>query len=127
MKKHAFAAAFALIGVGIGCSFMVEHGFTPIIYGLCGGAFVGYIVAGLVSAKSTLLQQNFQKLGNLRGRTLDEITAAVGMYSEFKICTITDRNNESGALYTWKEAEYSITLLFGADKLCVGVSKESRS
>jgi len=129
MNKHSFAIAFALIGAGIGgyISSVSESGsFLPVIYGLCGGAFIGYFISGLMSAKSTLLQQNFQKLGDLRGKTIDEITSVVGSYSEFKPCTITDRNNEQGKFYIWTEDRYSITLLFGADGKCIGVNNESR-
>lgn len=129
MNKHSFAISFALIGAGIGgyISSVGESGsFLPVIYGLCGGAFIGYFISGLMSAKSTLLQQNFQKLGDLRGKTIDEITSVVGAYSEFKPCTITDRNNEQGKFYIWTEDRYSITLLFGADGKCIGVNNESR-
>ena len=129
MNKHSFAIAFAIIGAGIGgyISSVSESGsFLPVIYGLCGGAFIGYFISGLMSAKSTILQQNFQKLGDLRGKTVDEITSVVGSYSEFKPCTITDRNNEQGKFYIWTEDRYSITLLFGADGKCIGVNNESR-
>lgn len=129
MNKHSFAVAFALIGVGIGGYIVAESetgSFLPIIYGLCAGTFIGYFVSGLVSAKSSLLQQNFQKLGDLRGKTIDDITSFVGMYSGFKPCTITDRDNEQGMFYTWVENNYSITLLFGADGKCIGVNNESK-
>ena len=129
MNKHSFAIAFALIGAGIGGYIAAESetgSFLPVIYGLCSGAFIGYFISGLMPAKSTILQQNFQKLGDLRGKTIDEITASVGMYSEFKPCTITDRNNEQGMFYIWTEDRYSITLLFGADGKCIGVNNESR-
>lgn len=127
MKKHSLAIAFALIGAGVGGFFSAENGsFLPVIYGLCGGCFVGYFVAGMLDAKSTLLQKDFKKLGDLRGLTIDEIVSAVGQYTSQKPVTITDRDNEQGVIYTWTEPKYEISLLFGSDNLCIGVNSETR-
>lgn len=127
MKKHSIAIAFALIGAGIGGFFSAESGsFLPVIYGLCGGCFIGYFVAGLLDAKSTLLQKDFKKLGDLRGLTIEEIVAAVGQYTSQKPVQITDRNNEQGVIYTWTEPKYEISLLFGSDNRCIGVNSETR-
>lgn len=128
MRKHAFALAFGIIGAGI-MGYINAGSDTFLLkaaMGLCFGIFIGYFVAGLFQAKSVLLQQDFQKLGNLRGLKLDEIIAAVGNYKSFQQCTITDRNNEQGYFYTWSEDWYSITLLFGADKVCIGVHSETK-
>ncbi len=126
MTKNAYAAAFALVGAGVGGFISAENGsLVPVIIGLCAGCFVGYFVAGLVDAKSSLLQKGFKKLGDLRGLPLEEIEAEVGAPAEFKVCNITDRN-ETGTLYTWREAHYEITLLFGADGRCIGVNNETR-
>lgn len=127
MRKRAFALGFGVIGAGI-MGYINADSETFLLkaaMGLCFGIFIGYFVAGLFQAKSVLLQQNFQRLGNLRGRTLGEIIAAVGDYKSFQQCTITDRINEQGYFYTWCEDYYSITLLFGADKVCIGVNKET--
>lgn len=127
MKKHSIAIAFALIGAGIGGFFSAESGsFLPVIYGLCGGCFIGCFVAGLLDAKSTLLQKDFKKLGDLRGLTIEEIVAAVGQYTSQKPVQITDRNNEQGVIYTWTEPKYEISLLFGSDNRCIGVNSETR-
>lgn len=127
MNKHSFAVAFALIGLGIGGYIAAESetgGIEPIIYGLCLGCFVGYLFAGLLSVKSDILQKKFQELGDVRGKSLEEITSVVGNYTSFQTCTITDRNNEKGMFYTWTENRYSVTLLFGADGKCIGVNNE---
>ena len=127
MNKHSYAVSFALIGAGIGGWLSADSGsLVPVIVGLCLGTFVGYFIAGLVGAKSTILQQNFQKLGDLRGRSIDDITNAVGSYTSRQACHITDRNNEAGTIYTWTEAKYEISLLFGSDNLCIGVKSETR-
>lgn len=127
MKKHSIAVAFALIGAGVGGFLSAENGnLLPIIYGLCGGCFVGYFVAGLLDAKSTLLQKDFKKLGDLRGLTIEEIVSAVGQYTSQKPVRITDRDNEQGVIYTWTEPKYEISLLFGSDNRCIGVNSETR-
>lgn len=129
MNKHGFAIAFAIIGSGVGGFIMAEsegHSFIPVIIGLCLGAFVGYFFTGLRQAKGNILQQNFQKLGDLRGKQLSEIESKVGTHNSFKSCTITDRNNAPGYLYTWLENNYSITLLFDADNNCIGVNSETK-
>ena len=128
MNKHSYAAAFALIGAGIGGYIAAESksgNFLPVIYGLCIGCFLGYFFAGLISAKSNILQRSFQKLGDVRGKQLEDIVSAVGDYTSSQPCNITDRNNEQGMFYTWMEDRYSVTLLFGADSKCIGVHKET--
>lgn len=129
MNKHSYAAAFALIGAGIGGYFAAESengSFLPVIYGLCIGCFIGYFFAGLLSAKSNLLQKGFQELGDIRGMKLEDIVSAVGNYSSSQPCKIIDRDNEQGMFYTWTEDRYSVTLLFGADGKCIGVHNETR-
>lgn len=128
MRKNAFALAFALIGLGIALwlnSDSPEINWLMLAGFVCGGIFVGYFIAGLIGAKSTILQQNFKSLGDLRGKSLDEITSAVGAYSNYQSTVISDRNNAPGHLYTWYENQYSITLLFDADNNCVGVTNET--
>ena len=127
MNKHGLALAFGLIGAGI--MGYINAGSDMFLLksaiGLGFGMVIGYFVAGLIKAKSTMLQQDFKKLGNLRGRSLDEIVNAVGTYKSFQSCTITDRDNAPGYLYTWTEDFYSITLLFDAEKICIGVNSET--
>lgn len=127
-NKNAYAFGFALIGAGVG-GYLGAGTDNILVYvgmGLCFGCFIGYFFAGLKGAKSVLLQHDFQKLGDLRGMSIDEIVSSVGDYQSFKQCTITDRNNEQGKQYTWVQDNYSITLLFGADEKCIGVSNETK-
>ncbi len=120
--KAYYALCGALIGAGIG--YLIHHSFTAILIGLALGVFLGYIVCGIVGMRPTALQRNFAKLGKLRGKTLGEITAVVGPYSMMKRCVITDRDNARGFFFTWTEGKYSIELLFDADNVCIGVTKE---
>lgn len=127
MKKHSLAIAFALIGAGVGGYFAAENGSAlPVIIGLCGGCFIGYFFAGLTDAKSTLLQKDFKKLGDVRGLTIEDIVASVGEYTAQRPCHITDRDNEQGVIYTWSAPKYEVSLLFGSDGRCIGVNNERR-
>ncbi len=124
VRKHVYALAFATIGLGISCLFFDGLSYLPLIYGLCGGLFAGYFFAGLLGAKSKLLQKDFQKLGDVRGMSIEEICSEVGMYSSSAKCNISDRENEVGKLYTWTQNHYQISLLFDADGKCLGVTNE---
>lgn len=128
MRKNAYAFGFALIGLGIALwlnSDSPEINWLMLAGFVCGGIFIGYFVAGLVGAKSTILQQNFKSLGDLRGKSYDEIAGSVGSHTNYQSTKITDRDNAPGHLYTWVENQYAITLLFDADNNCIGVTNET--
>lgn len=125
MKKHSMAIGFALIGLGV-AGFATGFSTVGIICGLGLGAFIGYFVAGLTSAKGNLLQQDFIAMGNLAGKTLDEIKAKVGEPNAINACTVAD-TGKPGSLCTWTSAPYSITLLFDENNICLGVNKEIRA
>lgn len=125
MNKHSMAIAFALIGLGI-AGFATEFSMMGIICGLGFGAFIGYFVAGLVSAKGNLLQKDFIAMGNLAGKTLDEIKAKVGEPNAIDACTVAN-TGKPGSLCTWSSSPYSITLLFDENNICLGVNKEIRA
>ncbi len=120
--KHSLAAAGAIIGAGVAA--LIEPGILQLIIGMCAGCFVGYFIAGLITARQTLLQQDFVKLGVLKGRTLKEIVDAVGPYCESQATTITDMDNQPGRLYTWRARRYMIVLLFDMNNVCLGVTRE---
>ena len=119
------AIGFALIGLGI-AGFATGFSIVGIICGLGIGAFIGYFVAGLTSAKGNLLQQDFISMGNLAGKTLDEIKAKVGEPNAINACTVAD-TGKPGSLCTWTSSPYSITLLFDENNICLGVNKEIRA
>jgi hypothetical protein len=87
------------------------------------GAFIGIVINSSQKAKGTLLQQDFIKMGNLVGLSLDEIKRRVGEPSGMTACTVA-ATGRSGALYTWAQYPYSITLLFDENNKCLGVNKE---
>ncbi len=120
--KHIFGFAGAVVGIAVGL--LISFSLSAALLGFSIGLIGGYFVAGLITARQTLLQQDFASLGTLRGRTLNEIIAAVGPYREMTSCTISDRDNAPGFLYTWRERNYLIVLLFDADNICLGVTRE---
>ena len=125
MRKHLMALSFALIGLSVSGLYF-EYTGVSMALGLCIGGFVGYFISGLITAKSVMLQQDFAKLGDVSGKSLEEIVSKVGNYTSYQVCTIADRDNEQGFFYTWIENSYSITLLFDSQKKCIGVNSETR-
>lgn len=128
MSKHFYATLFALVGLLVASYISTSEGksmqFTDVIIGMGFGCFVGYFIAGLIKSQGMILQQEFTKLGDLRGLRINDITQKVGPYQEFCNCYIEDIK-EWGKKYTWRQNGYTITLLFGSDELCIGVTHES--
>lgn len=122
MRKHSMAMAFALIGFGL-AGLLSEFSAVGIICGMGFGAFIGYFVAGLATAGGNALQQDFIAMGNLQGKTFDEIKAKVGAPNAIQSCTVAD-TGKNGSLCTWSKLPYSITLLFDENNVCPGVNKE---
>ncbi|MDG4857754.1 hypothetical protein P8605_06220 [Streptomyces sp. T-3] len=79
--------------------------------------------AGIMSEDSGLLPggqklaQGFAGLGNLAGRSKDEIIAVVGPYSSFSVA------GPGQVLLQWQSDVYHIALLFEED-VCVGITHE---
>jgi hypothetical protein len=67
------------------------------------------------------LQEGFQALGTLKGRTAEEIIEAVGPPNS------RSAYRDSRSLLQWLEPGYHISLGFDADGVCTGVSHESSS
>lgn len=122
MNNHSMAIGFATIGLGV-AGFVTGFSTVGVICGLGIGAFIGYFVAGFATAKGNLLQQDFIAMGNLAGKTLDEIKAKVGNPNTINACTVAN-SGKPGSLCTWTSAPYSITLLFDENNMYLGVNKE---
>ncbi len=122
LMKHLFALFGAVIGAGMAA--LISPSWYSFTIGICMGIFFGYLVAGFATAKGTILHEDFVKLGDLRGRTLKEIVAAVGPFQERENCVITDMDNAPGFKCTWAERNYLITLLFDQNSICLGITHE---
>ncbi|WP_016909126.1 hypothetical protein [Streptomyces xiaopingdaonensis] len=85
--------------------------------------FEGTQFAGIMSEDSGLLSggrrlaQGFAGLGNLAGRTKEEITAEVGPHSSFSV------TGPGQVLLQWQSDVYHIALHFEGD-ICVGIAHE---
>ncbi|QIP70950.1 hypothetical protein [Streptomyces sp. VN1] len=79
--------------------------------------------AGIMSEDAGLLPggralaHGFATLGNLAGRSKDEIVSAVGPYSSFSVA------GPHQVLLQWQSDVYHIALLFEGD-VCVGITNE---
>ncbi|AKZ56320.1 hypothetical protein SAM23877_3273 [Streptomyces ambofaciens ATCC 23877] len=79
--------------------------------------------AGIMSEDTGLLPggralaHGFATLGNLAGRSKDEIISAVGPYSSFSVA------GPHQVLLQWQSDVYHIALLFEGD-VCVGITHE---
>lgn len=116
------ATSFALIGFGIG-GFLSGFSTVGVMCGLGLGLLVGYFIASLTTAKGYMLQEDFVAMGNLAGKTLDEIKEKVGAPRIIQACTVADTGRK-GTLCTWAEMPYIIILLFDENNICIGVNKE---
>ena len=65
------------------------------------------------------LQETFQAVGTLKGRTADEIIEAVGNPNS------RSTYHDGQFLLQWLESGYHISLRFDADGVCTGVTHES--
>ena len=90
---------------------------------VCLGAFIGIVIDSLQKAPGKKLQQDFIAMGNLQGKTLDEIKEKVGAPNAIQSCTVAG-TGKNGSLCTWAKLPYSITLLFDENNVCLGVNKE---
>ncbi|MFE3247703.1 hypothetical protein [Streptomyces sp. NPDC059209] len=85
--------------------------------------FEGNEFAGIVSEDLGLLPggrriaQGFASLGNLAGRSKDDIVAVVGPHSSFSVA------GPGQVLLQWQSDVYHIALLFEED-VCVGITHE---
>lgn len=124
MSKHTLAFLFAFAGGLLTLMIFGDGSVALICAGV--GVLAGYFTYGLLDAKSSMLQEKFQKIGDLRGMSIEQIVDAVGPYTSQRPVHITDMNNAPGIIYTWVERNYVIELLFGSDNRCIGVDREVR-
>ncbi len=121
--KYFIIILCALAGVGYG--FLFSDHFFPTVMGVLLGFILGYVYAVYYISKHSHLQIAFTKLGNVRGKTLNEIVAVAGPYKAVRNCSITDKDNAPGYLYVWNDKLYYIILLFDKDNVCLGISMET--
>lgn len=130
MKNHYFAIFGGIFGYLLTSVLITDAGGNKGLYqimGVCAGVFIGYFIVGLLMAykqQGNVLVKKFQKQNPVGGKNINDVIEAVGGYSSKQAVKITDRNNEIGAYYNFKDGGYEIQLLVGADDIIIGVSKE---
>lgn len=80
-------------------------------------AVIGFIILYCITKLKTpvnLLQQKFNSLGNLSGKTLAQITSVCGK-PDFVLS-----NGNKPNIYIWTATGYSIELLFDENNICLG-------
>lgn len=55
---------------------------------------------------------------------IDDVVRQIGGFTSRRPLTITDRNNEQGQVYKFKDGKYEVEVLVGANCICIGVLNE---
>ena len=130
MNKHIFGIFGAFIGFLVTGAFIWDgtgDKYSYMLIGAAVGLILGYFVAGLVIAykqEGYRLIKVIRKQNPLRGKNINDVIDAVGSYSSKQDVIITDRDNEQGYYYNFKEGAYELQLLVGADDIIIGVTRE---
>lgn len=82
---------------------------------IVGGIFLFLIISVIVRAPGMALSKKFVKLGNLQGKSYDEIVAACSNPNSVSAA-------QGGKLCQWMATGYHIALLFDADNKCLGIT-----
>ena len=90
---------------------------------IVGGIIISVIMNASVRAPGQALSKRFAELGDLRGRTLQEIVNHCGQYNS--IFYNTDEEGNPINIIEWMATGYLIVLLFDENDICIGISSES--
>lgn len=88
-----------------------------------GGILMYLVISALVRTPGAFLQKKFQSLGDMSGKTYNEIRRVVGPESSVSRTTAGD-----GSLVTirqWISTGYHIVLMFDANDIFIGISSET--
>lgn len=85
---------------------------------------LGLFIKAFTKSPSQSLNEKFVSLGTLTGKTLDEIVSVVG--SPNSVSTAIGENGTTVLVYQWIQVAYHIVLLFDENKICLGVSSETK-
>ncbi len=78
----------------------------------------GILFAGWLYHRRPSLESRVKKAAVFRGKTCREVISEIGPAQKII------RQSNGYTLRTWKEGEYSISLLFDAQDICLGVEDE---
>ncbi len=95
------------------------------VIGAAVGILVFIIPLLIIKTRSQSLNRKFYKLGNLKGKTYDEIKAAVGPENSRSATTSAD--GAPVIIRQWMKPGYHIVLLFDQKDVCLGISSETKA
>jgi hypothetical protein len=87
---------------------------------IVGGLILLGIMAFIIAIPGKVLRQKFISLNPLRGRSKKEIIRRVGSPSATTYV-------EGGTVLQWMRSSYHITVIFGQDDICQGVTHEYKA
>ncbi len=90
---------------------------------ILGGLLLFALISVGVRASGMALQQKFVKLGNLQGKTYDEIVSACGLPKSQTSQVSTD--GKPIQVRQWMATGYHIVLLFDENNICLGISHQA--
>ena len=90
------------------------------IWVVLGGVLLAVVISALVKAPGQSLNSRFVALGELKGKTKDQIVAVVGPPNSVSVA------GEGKTVCQWMATGYHIALLFDGDT-CEGVTHEFRA
>jgi hypothetical protein len=96
-------------------------GIMDFIWYFLGGLVISGIMSALVRAPGAVLNQKFASLGDMQGKSLQEIVREVGPYSSISAMT------DGGKLVQWMATGYHVALLFDERDVCKGISHEAKA
>ena len=89
-----------------------------------GGIILYAIMGAAVKAPGNILAVKFQTLGDMSGKTYNEIKSVVGV--ENSISTTVNDAGEVIKIRQWMSTGYHITLLFDSDDNFICISSETK-
>ncbi len=97
-----------------------------VVYGIGFGGLAGYFISSILlifGQSGHFLIKKFKKLGNFKDMPIEDVVKAIGVIPTRQPVNITDRN-EKGYFYTFKQGDYSVKILVGADGKCIRLEEE---
>ena len=90
--------------------------FITICFGLLGAVVINFLVT--IPGKN--LRRKFEKLGELKGKKLNDIISVVG--SPNSVSAKVNDEGESVTVCQWLVSGFHIVLVFDKDEECLGIS-----
>ena len=90
--------------------------------GIIGGLVFFFFFIRAMKMPSDTLQKKFISLGNIIGKTYQEIAAVVGLANAESPSVTAD--GEPATVRQWFRTDYNVSLVFDQNNICVGKSQD---